>query len=203
MMTWPNRITILRILLLAPFLILLLNAEERPEYRYWALGVFVVMGLCDLADGQVARRFRQETRLGRVLDPLADKLVLTVTLIVLTSARWLGAETPYHIPLWVTVTILSKDGIILLGVLILHFVTNKTELGRPSVLGKMATAATFVLVLSTLVSPDLARLRGPGVVPLGLFVLSVLAVASSGAACLDYIRRGSKMLAANGGGEKV
>ena len=41
-------------------------------------------------------------------------------------------------------TILSKDGIILLGVLILHFVTNKTELGRPSVLGKMATAATFV-----------------------------------------------------------
>ncbi len=198
MMTWPNRITVLRILLLAPFLILLLNAEERPEYRYWALGVFVVMGLCDLADGQVARRFRQETRLGQVLDPLADKLVLTVTLIVLTYTHWLGPQTPYHIPLWVTVTVLSKDGIILLGVVIVHFVTNKTDFGHPSVLGKMATAATFVLVLGTLVSPDAARLANAELLEWGLWGLGVLAAASSAAACLDYVRRGSKMLAGNG-----
>jgi len=198
MMSWPNRITVLRILLLAPFLILLLNAEERPEYRYWALGVFVLMGLCDLADGQVARRFRQETRLGRVLDPLADKLVLTVTLIVLTSASWLGPQTPYHIPLWVTVTVLSKDGIILLGVLIVHFVTNKTELGRPSVLGKAATAATFVLVLVMLVSPDAARWVKEQWLTRGLLGLGVLAAGASAAACLDYVRRGSKMLAGNG-----
>jgi CDP-diacylglycerol--glycerol-3-phosphate 3-phosphatidyltransferase len=198
MMSWPNRITVLRILLLAPFLILLLNASERPEYRYWALGVFVLMGLCDLADGQVARRFRQETRLGRVLDPLADKLVLTVTLIVLTSASWLGPQTAYHIPLWATVIILSKDGIILLGVVIVHFVTNKTDFGHPSVLGKMATAATFVLVLATLVSPDAARWVKAELLERGLWGFGVLAAATSAAACLDYVRRGSKMMGGNG-----
>ncbi len=205
MMTWPNRITVLRILLLTPFLILLLNARDYPVLRYWALGVFAVMTLCDALDGHIARRWQQRTRLGTILDPLADKLVLTATVVILTSPGWLGeGGTAYHIPSWVTVTLLSKDGLILIGVVVLHFITGATDLVRPSAWGKAATAATFALVLATLLAPDLARLSWlRTLLERGLFGLGAAAAGLSAVACLDYIRRGSKHLAAHSGEEKV
>jgi CDP-diacylglycerol--glycerol-3-phosphate 3-phosphatidyltransferase len=206
MMTWPNRITVLRILLLTPFLALLINARDYPDMRYWALGVFALMAFCDALDGHLARRLDQRTRLGAILDPLADKLVLTATVIILTSPQWLGDQqrTPLHIPSWVTVTLLSKDGLILIGFLVLHVLTDRTDLLRTTLLGKLATAATFALVLTTLVAPDLARLPGwtsPTVY--ALHVLGTLAAGLSAAACLDYIRRGSNHMAAHSGQEKV
>ncbi len=205
MMTWPNRITVLRILLLTPFLILLLNARDYPVLRYWALGVFAAMTLCDALDGHIARRWQQRTRLGTILDPLADKLVLTATVIILTSPYWLGeGGTAYHIPSWVTVTLLSKDGLILIGVVVLHFITGATDLVRPSIPGKAATAATFALVLATLLAPDLSRLAWlRTLLEWGLFGLGAAAAGLSAVASLDYIRRGSKHMAAHSGEEKV
>jgi CDP-diacylglycerol--glycerol-3-phosphate 3-phosphatidyltransferase len=204
MMTWPNRITVLRILLLTPFLILLLNAPEYPNLRYWALGVFAVMAVCDALDGHIARRYNQRTRLGTILDPLADKLVLTVTIIILTFPDWLGPLTnTYHIPIWVTVTILSKDAVILLGVVILHFVTSKTLIIQPSIPGKVATALAFILVLVTLLAPDLSRLAFPRLLAYGQPALGALAAAVSAIAVVDYIRRGSKLMAAHSGASRV
>ena len=114
MMSWPNRLTVLRILLLTPFVILLLNSDEIPELRFAAMAVFAAMALCDLLDGHLARRLNQRTRLGAILDPLADKLVLVVSVILLTRATWPGEHTDYFIPKWVTITLLSKDAVILL-----------------------------------------------------------------------------------------
>ncbi|MBN2583455.1 MAG: CDP-alcohol phosphatidyltransferase family protein [Planctomycetes bacterium] len=205
MMTWPNRITVLRILLLTPFLILLINSREYPMMRYWALGVFAAMALCDALDGHLARRLDQRTRLGAILDPLADKLVLTATVLILTSPRWLGeGRPPYHIPSWVTVTLLSKDGLILIGFLIVHVMIGHKEMIGTTALGKTATALTFVLVLLTLVAPDLARLPGlAAAMVYGLHVLGAVAAGLSAVTCLDYIRRGSKHMAAHSGEEKV
>jgi CDP-diacylglycerol--glycerol-3-phosphate 3-phosphatidyltransferase len=204
MMTWPNRITVLRILLLTPFLILLLNSEHIRWLRYLAVGVFAVMALCDALDGHLARRYQQRTTLGSILDPLADKLVLTVSVVILTYPDWPGAETAYHIPRWVTVTLLSKDAFILLGVVIMHFVTGRTDLVHPSFLGKAATAATFVLVLVTLVAPDVARVPRAEA-PLGWFLIGLggVAAALAFAACLDYIRIGSRMISAHSGEERI
>jgi CDP-diacylglycerol--glycerol-3-phosphate 3-phosphatidyltransferase len=204
MMTWPNRLTVLRILLLTPFLILLLNAKSLPSLRYGALGVFALMALCDVLDGQLARRWRQRTPLGTLLDPLADKLVLTASVVLLTYPDWPGRETPLHIPLLVTVTLLSKDAVILLGVVIVHFITGKTDFLRPSVWGKATTATTFSLVLLMLLAPDVARVPGAET-PLKWFVygLGGAAAALAVVACLDYIRTGSKFIASHSGQEKV
>lgn len=204
MMTWPNRITVLRILLLTPFLILLLNSDEIRWLRYVAIGVFALMALCDFLDGHLARRLNERTTLGAILDPLADKLVLTVSVIVLTHAAWPGYETLYHIPKWVTVTLLSKDGFIMLGVLILHFLTDRTDLVTPSWLGKTATAVTFFLVLFTLVAPDVARIpHAATAAQWSLLGLGVVAAGLSAAACLDYIRIGSKTIAAHSGEDRI
>lgn len=204
MMTWPNRLTVLRMLLLTPFVILLLNSDQVPWLRYAAMGVFAVMALCDLLDGQLARRLNQRTHLGTILDPLADKLVLIVSVILLTYPRWPGEATAYFIPKWVTITLLSKDAFILLGIFILHFVTDRREVVSPSRLGKLATAASFALVLLTLVSHDLARMPQMAV---GLFWalqgFGGLTAGLAAAACLDYIRIGSRMIAAHSGQERI
>ncbi len=204
MMTWPNRITVLRILLLTPFLILLLDAKNIPHLRYAALGVFALMAICDFLDGQIARRLGQRTQLGTILDPLADKLVLTVSLVLLTYEDWPGQPTPLHIPIWATVTLLSKDGFIVLGVLVIHFVTGRTDFVKPSAWGKATTGMTFLLVLVTLLAPDLARwlsLEQPTV--WAVQGLAGLAAALAVVACLDYIRLGSRTMASHSGQERV
>ena len=157
-------------------------------------------------DGLLARRWNQRTPLGAILDPLADKLVLTASLVILTFPDWAGTvrEAPYHIPVWVTVPVLGKDILILLGVVIMHFITNRTDYLHARSWGKATTAATFLLVLLTLLAPDLEQLAGAAtwLVDL-LFGLGGLAVTLALVASLDYIRLGSKTLAKQSGGEKV
>ena len=204
MMTWPNRITVLRILLLTPFLILLLNARTLPYLRYAAMVVFALMAFCDLLDGQIARRRGQRTQLGTILDPLADKLVLTVSLVLLTYDDWPGQPTPFHIPTWATVTLLSKDGFIVLGILIIHFMTGRTDFVKPCAWGKAATATTFLLVLATLLAPDLAS--GLALDRAAIWLvrgLGGLAGALAVVACLDYIRLGSRTIASHSGQDRV
>lgn len=207
MMTWPNRLTVLRILLLTPFMILVLSARDMAWLRYAALGVFGLMALCDLLDGQLARRLQQQTRLGAILDPLADKLVLTASLVVLTYPGWregVDNGNPFYIPLWATITILSKDFIVLLGVTVMHFLIGRVDLVRVSVPGKLATATSFVLVLLVLLAPDVNRLvddaRMLGWIVRGAAAVPAVLAAVTG---LDYIRRGSAAIAHQSGEERI
>ena len=136
-MTIPNLITSIRIILTPIFVIYLIN-----ERFLSALVVFILAGLSDSADGFIARIFSQKSRLGSFLAPLADKILLIASFITLAII--------IRIPPWLTVIVISRDVLILLGVLILFL--NKTDLIiRPSVLSKMTTClqlATVFVVLS-------------------------------------------------------
>jgi cardiolipin synthase len=142
-MTWANRITIGRILLIPVLVGLLLYYEHSRQetgmaddrLRVLALVVFVVAALSDAVDGYLARHCNQRSKLGSVLDPVADKLLMLASLITLSFVQ-IGAEPCF--PLWFPLIIISRDGILLVGILLLNFVIKHVEV-RPHWIGKVAT----------------------------------------------------------------
>src|SRR5215468_1374512 len=143
-MTTANKITILRILLIPFFVVEVLYyvKEGREIYRGLALLCFAVAAICDGVDGYIARRYNQRSELGAILDPLADKLLL-VSGIVLLSFDHHNLES---IPLWLTVTILGRDVLLLIGLGVIYIMVGKVIV-RPRVLGKIATVLQMVVVL--------------------------------------------------------
>jgi len=132
----PNMITLVRIMLIPVFLAFLL-------YHYYtaALYTFVLAGVTDMLDGYLARRLRSHTEIGRVLDPLADKLLLTASFVVFTYIGW--------VPVWFTVTVISRDLFIVIGWLLLFLMFNTSSV-QPSRTGKLAIALQMFLVGYTL-----------------------------------------------------
>ncbi len=106
----------------------------------WALVVFLVAGITDALDGVIARWTGQRTSLGAWLDPMADKLLLVTTFIVLTLP---GVPLTNHIPLWLTVFVISRD-VVIVGVVAVVSLAAGPRTFRPSMLGKLATA-TFIV----------------------------------------------------------
>jgi CDP-diacylglycerol--glycerol-3-phosphate 3-phosphatidyltransferase len=144
-MTTANKITILRILLV-PFFVVetLYYAKEGHEvYRLLALLSFAVAAICDGVDGYVARRYNQRSDLGAMLDPLADKLLLVSGIVVLSFDH-----RPYlqSIPLWLTGTIIGRDMLLLIGLVVIQMVVGKLTV-RPRMLGKVATVLQMIVVL--------------------------------------------------------
>jgi cardiolipin synthase (CMP-forming) len=135
-LTAANQITLAR-MALAPLLVVLVLAREMK----WALGVFVVAGFTDMFDGLVARRAGQRTALGAMLDPLADKVLLTSCFIALT---W-GPQLAVAIPVWLTVVTLSRDAIIVASVALINLAYGR-RLFYPSTLGKVTTLTQIVTV---------------------------------------------------------
>jgi CDP-diacylglycerol--glycerol-3-phosphate 3-phosphatidyltransferase len=153
-MTWPNRITLARILLVAPYVFALLKLQDPrwgEQARYFALAVFTLMALSDALDGYLARRLKQSTPLGRFLDPCADMLLITCSVIALahegTHVR--GAQLPAA----VAVIVLGKIIIQIIGVAIVFFETTRV-LVDPQMLGKTCTALLLLMVVAVLASPD-------------------------------------------------
>ena len=136
LLSLANQLTLLR-MGLAPLLVVLVLARELP----WALAVFLVAALTDLLDGLVARRSGQSTPLGAMLDPVADKILLTSCFIALT---W-GPDLLVRLPVWLTVVTLSRDAIIIVSVAIINLAYGR-RMFYPSLLGKLTTAAQIVAV---------------------------------------------------------
>jgi cardiolipin synthase len=124
-MNIPNSLTILRILLIPCYIGLLIYGKFDL-----ALIVLLVAGLTDALDGAIARMKNQYTRLGAVLDPLADKLLLTSGFITLSMI--------HLIPSWVTILVVSRDVILMLGTAVAHFTDSRVDL-TPTFLGKGTT----------------------------------------------------------------
>ncbi len=115
-MNLPNKLTIFRIILIIPFVLLLLGGFHGWEWftgifggimeyvDYIALAIFVVASLTDLADGKIARKYNMVTNFGKFMDPLADKLLVCAALIALTEMG--------RIPSWVVIVIISREFII-------------------------------------------------------------------------------------------
>src|SRR6188472_4756711 len=131
-LTLANQLTILRILIVPLFVILVVYGMLGA-----ALLAFMVAGLTDALDGLIARRAGQRTSLGAWLDPMADKLLLVATFIVLTIPT---IPLTNHLPLWLTVSVISRDIVIIAVVAVVNLAVGPRTF-RPSIWGKMTTAA--------------------------------------------------------------
>jgi cardiolipin synthase len=174
MLTLANRLTILRILM-APVIVVLLLYRHTGA----ALALFLLAGITDGLDGFVARSRGQKTVLGMVLDPLADKLLLTSTVVTLSFLR--------ELPRWFAIILVSRDLILIGGSMILYMFLGKL-FTPPSKLGKMTTGFQLATVLLTLVDNFFPAIE-PVIVPLAVVTLAF--TVSSG---LDYIYRGARLL---------
>src|SRR5947209_8226805 len=134
-LTPANQLTLLRMLLIPAFVILVVYG-----HLGWALVVFIFAGITDALDGVIARRSGQKTSLGAWLDPMADKLLLVTTFVVLTLP---GLGLANRLPIWLTVLIISRDVGIVLTVAIVNLAIGPRTF-QPSMFGKVATA-TYIL----------------------------------------------------------
>src|SRR5438105_3828873 len=144
-MTTANKITIMRMLLIPFFVVeVLYYVKDGQElHRLLAILSFAVAAICDGVDGYIARRYNQRSELGAILDPLADKLLLVSGIVVLTFDR-----RPYleSVPLWLTGTIIGRDLLILIGMVVIHATVGKVKV-RPRIPGKISTVLQMVIVL--------------------------------------------------------
>ncbi|MGA0407228.1 MAG: CDP-alcohol phosphatidyltransferase family protein [Limisphaerales bacterium] len=152
-MTLPNQITILRILLVPAFIVsLLYHVHGGGEWLRWlALAVFGLAALSDAVDGFIARRFDQISELGKVLDPLADKMLLVAGFILLSLDNG-----PYlaKVPIWLTALIFSRDVLLVLGLILIHYTFGSIRV-QPRLIGKAATLFQMLIVLHVLAKgPD-------------------------------------------------
>jgi cardiolipin synthase len=173
-LTLANRLTILRILMTPVITILMLY-----KYMAAAVAVFLLAGITDGLDGFVARRRGQRSALGMVLDPIADKLLLTSSVVVLTILD--------ELPRWFTVIVVSRDVILIGGALILYMFVGKMSM-PPSWLGKTTTGFQIATVLLGMIDNFLPVLRA-GILPVA--VLTAVLTIGSG---VDYVFRGARLL---------
>ncbi len=178
----PNLLTALRVLLVLPATWLML------EHRYGAaLVVFGVAGLTDALDGFIARRFRWQSRLGAVLDPLADKLLAVSAYLVL------GAQGV--LPAWLVALVLARDLVIVAGSVAYHLRVERFD-ASPSLLSKLNTFLQIVLVLTAMAAQVL-----PVPSPAMTALVWVVAATTLGSG-LDYVwrwgRRARRVLGGRG-----
>ena len=172
MLNLPNFLTLIRILTI-PFFLLYL-----AYHRYWeALIIFVIGGVTDFLDGLAARLMKQETALGAYLDPVADKL------LVFTSYVMLGLIDA--IPTWLAVVVVSRDILILLGYGIVYLLVTERFHVKPTIIGKCST----MLQLLTL-GVALAMLHDPVLFNLPLEILVVATAVATVLSGLQYLYRG-------------
>src|SRR5581483_2825443 len=144
-MTTANKVTIARILLIPIFVVEILYYVNTGNEGHRVMGLlcFGVAAVCDGVDGYIARHFNQRSELGAVLDPLADKLLLVSGIVMLSFDHRPYLQT---IPLWLTGTIIGRDFLLLVGLIVIHMMVGKAKV-KPRILGKVATVLQMVVVL--------------------------------------------------------
>lgn len=184
-MTTANKVTIFRILLV-PFFIaqVLYYVKTGTElFRWMAISCFGVAALSDALDGFIARHFKQHSELGAVLDPLADKILL-VSGVVLLSLHNEPHLAP--IPIWLTVTILSRDVLLVVGLAVIHFIAGKIAV-KPHMTGKTATVLQMAAVLWALFKFDAEV----------LYWICLAAALLTGISGIIYVIQGTRRLASH------
>jgi cardiolipin synthase len=162
-LTVANQLTILRIMLIPAFVLLVVYG-----YLGWSLITFLVAGITDALDGLIARRAGQRTSLGAWLDPMADKLLLVTTFVVLTLP---DIPLTNHLPLWLTVFVISRDIVIVAVVAIINLAIGPRTF-TPSMWGKLATA-TYILTSVVVMYYNFRGVQAPIV---SVFIWGALAV---------------------------
>ena len=197
-LTWPNRLTMLRIVLVGPFVVMLLNLRS-PGWewtRHAAIALFVVMIFSDMLDGYLARRFNQETRLGRFLDPVADKVLITCAMILLGIEK--TSVPGFKLPSWVVVAAIGKDLFVVVGFLLVFIETGKIFI-KPDRVGKWCTAFQMAMIVVVLTAPDVSRIGHEAAVAVRILsrLLWVIVSGMAMAVCWDYFRSGMRFAEGN------
>lgn len=179
-MNFANKISTFRILTV-PFFIasLIYYSPQRDYLRFVALGIFCLAVISDAVDGYIARSSKQKSEAGLVLDPLGDKLVLISAFICL----YLIDKFPMGVrfPLWVTLIVVSRDALILLGAVVVYIVKQNIDIS-PTRWGKLTTTFQMSSVIAVLLQWSFSYI---------LWWIAVFFTVISG---IDYIMRGFKVL---------
>ena len=183
--TTANKITIGRIFLVPIFIVEVLYYTDTGNevHRLVALLSFAVASISDGIDGYLARRYNQHSELGRILDPLADKLLLVAGVVLLSFKN-----DPYlaRIPMWLTATILSRDVLLMLGLIVIYYTCGKVVV-RPVIISKVATVLQMACVLWIL-------LKWPSN---AIFGIALAAAICTGVSGVLYIFDGVRQLSAS------
>ena len=144
-MNVPNLLSLFRLALVPVFSVVFFS--PLPNARCWAAGIYALAFLTDIADGWIARRFHQITRLGRILDPLADKLMTFVVILCIAAAGM--------IPLWAVLLFFLKEAAMGLGALSMYH--KVADVIPSNWLGKLSTGVFFVVCAALVLLPNIPK----------------------------------------------
>ncbi|MCI8578653.1 MAG: CDP-diacylglycerol--glycerol-3-phosphate 3-phosphatidyltransferase [Lachnospiraceae bacterium] len=175
-MNLPNKLTILRVILI-PFFVaaLLAGGGQIPVLRYLAAAIFIVASLTDMLDGKIARKYNLVTNFGKFMDPLADKLLVCAALICLVELR--------QIPAWMVIVIVSRE------FTISGFRLVAVEQGiviAASYWGKFKTTFQMIAVILMILNLPVLRLVTDAFVWIAL-ILTIVSL-------VDYVAKNHKIL---------
>jgi cardiolipin synthase (CMP-forming) len=162
--TVPNQITLLRLGFLPFFLILVFYEQYR-----WSLAVLVFVALTDAIDGFLARRLHQRSALGAYLDPIADKLLLSSSFVVLAMGK--------KVAWWLTIMVLSRDVLLLVVAAVIIIVQGYRPF-PPSLLGKATTLFEITLVCFVIFAAAYPNDRAPAIIEYLAYVVAAFVVVS-------------------------
>lgn len=179
-MNLANKLTMLRILMIPVFIAVLVYSKDRDiVYKYIALGIFIIASATDALDGYVARKYNMITDFGKLMDPLADKILVSSALIILIE---LG-----NISSWVVSIVIAREFIIS-GIRLIA--TEKNIIIAASPLGKLKTVSQMLSVILMLLSIEAISF----ITDISVWLMCILSVVS----LLDYIIKNKKVLSLGG-----
>lgn len=174
-----NIMTLIRILAVPFFVSAIVYYQSDHDYlRYVALGIFFVAIFTDIVDGYIARKYHQDTKIGAILDPLADKFLLMSAFICLYVAREISM--PVGIPLWILLIVISRDAILLIGGAAVYLTRGSIDV-VPSRLGRMTTFFQVIAIIGVLLHLSFF--------PALWYAVGILSILSGA----DYLYRGVKV----------
>lgn len=181
-MTLANRITLIRVFSIPVFCVLVfLYSPEREWLRWAAFTLYVAAAISDILDGYIARRYRQNSRLGMRLDPLADKLIVNLGFVFIAA----NAHFYDVLPGWFMafpVIVLSRDVFIVVGALLITSQIGPTQF-KPRTLGKATTMAHMSVIIAILLKLSIA------------YYLILIALFCTIASFADYLYSGTQLAA--------
>ena len=182
MWTVPNLLSFIRILLIPVFAYLFHKGE-----LVWAVAVLALSGLSDFFDGKIARRFNQVSELGKILDPIADKLTQATIAIMLFITFYKAENRSLHLFAWVFLLFIVKELVMLIGgALMIHFGLKP---GAAEFYGKAATMTFYIVMIAIIAfGPEIGAFRHLFVIPdTVMMVLVVISVILTFVAFFSYM----------------
>jgi len=153
----PNILSSIRIALVPVFVFMYFT--ETGEVKTWALSVYVVAFITDILDGYIARKYNLISNIGKVLDPLGDKLMMTAALVCMTISE--------RLPVWPVAVVVAKESLMGLGGIVIHR-RAKAEIPPSNIFGKTATVVFVVACVVLMVFPQLPDIYATSLIALAI-----------------------------------